>query len=152
MSHRTAAGTWRSKFGTCVLVYVPARLFARVLYLSEYQNVAKPAQTCSPEEYRCIYELTLLAPIMRHLTSPRRRGSSQRHTMDSDWLMQEGRYDQSPDPDDEDSDSVPHGPSRDIRPGNVVDPSLNRTAACATGSMTYVPSSSSTCSRGGSVQ
>jgi hypothetical protein len=70
---------------------------------------------------------------MRHLTSPRKRGGAQRYTMDADWLMQEGRYDQSPDPDDEDSDSVPHGPHRDMRPGNVAklitaDPPFNRAA------------------------
>jgi hypothetical protein len=40
--------------------------------------------------------------------------------MDADWSMQDGRYDQSPDPDDEDSDGVPYGPRRDIRPGNTA--------------------------------
>jgi hypothetical protein len=52
--------------------------------------------------------------------------------MDADWSMQDGVYDQSPDPDGEDSDGLPYGTPRDIRPGNTAkffntDVPLNRT-------------------------
>jgi hypothetical protein len=53
--------------------------------------------------------------------------------VDADWSMRDGMYDQSPDPDDEDSDSLPYASRRDIRPGNAAkflttDVPFNRTA------------------------
>lgn len=55
--------------------------------------------------------------------------------MDADWSMQDGRYDQSPDPDDEDVEEFSHGLRKEIRPGNtakllITDVSVNRTAVC----------------------
>jgi hypothetical protein len=52
--------------------------------------------------------------------------------MDADWSMQDGRYDQSPDQDDDESDGAPYGPRRDIKPGNtakffIADVASNRT-------------------------
>lgn len=55
---------------------------------------------------------------MRHVTSLRKGYRLQRHTVDADWSMQDGRYDQSPDPDVEDNEGFPHGPRREMRPGN----------------------------------
>lgn len=57
---------------------------------------------------------------MRHATTPRKGDRLQRHTMDADWSMQDGRYDQSPDPDDEDIEDFPRGPRREMRPGNTA--------------------------------
>jgi hypothetical protein len=39
--------------------------------------------------------------------------------VDADWSMQDGRYDQSPDPDDEDN-GFPHGLRKEMRPGNTT--------------------------------
>lgn len=57
---------------------------------------------------------------MRHVTSPRKGYRLQRHTVDADWPIQDGRYDQSLDPDDEDNEGFPHGPRKEMRPGNTV--------------------------------
>lgn len=57
---------------------------------------------------------------MRHVTSSKKGYRLQRHTVDADWSMQDGRYDQSPDPDDEDNDGFPHGPRQEMRPGNTA--------------------------------
>jgi len=72
---------------------------------------------------------------MRHVTSPRKGYRLQRHTVDADWSMQDGRYDQSPDPDDEDN-GFPHGLRKEMRPGNTAklfltpNISFNRAAVC----------------------
>jgi len=55
--------------------------------------------------------------------------------VDADWSMQDGRYDQSPDPDDEDN-GFPHGLRKEMRPGNTAklfltpNISFNRAAVC----------------------
>jgi len=72
---------------------------------------------------------------MRHVTSPRKGYRLQRHTVDADWSMQDGRYDQSPDPDDEDIEGFPHGPRNEFRPGNTAklltaNIYFNRSAVC----------------------
>jgi hypothetical protein len=51
--------------------------------------------------------------------------------------MEEGRYDQSPDPDDEDNERFPHGLRKEIRPGNTaklltINISCNRAVAWLT--------------------
>jgi hypothetical protein len=72
---------------------------------------------------------------MRHVTSSKKGYRLQRHTVDADWSMQDGRYDQSPDPDDEDNEGFPHGPRQEIRPGNTAkllttNISFNRALVC----------------------
>jgi hypothetical protein len=74
---------------------------------------------------------------MRHVTSPRKRDHGQRHTLDAGWSMQDALSDQSPDPYDEDSDGLPYGLHRDIRPGNTAkflttEGPFNRTAVSVT--------------------
>jgi hypothetical protein len=54
--------------------------------------------------------------------------------VDADWSMQDGRYDQSPDPDDEDN-GFPRGLRKEMRPGNIaklLTPNIffNRAAVC----------------------
>ena len=73
---------------------------------------------------------------MRHVTSSKKGYRLQRHTVDADWSMQDGRYDQSPDPDDEDNEGFPHGPRQEIGPGNntakllATNISFNRALVC----------------------
>ncbi|XP_069690050.1 ras GTPase-activating protein raskol isoform X5 [Periplaneta americana] len=69
------------------------------------------------------------SPIMRHVTTPRKRDQAQRHTLDADWSLQDGMYDSSPDPDDDDSDVLPFGPRRNIKPGESKSMSLPRAFA-----------------------
>lgn len=72
---------------------------------------------------------------MRHVTSLRKGYRLQRHTVDADWSMQDGRYDQSPDPDDEDNEGFPRGRRKEMSPGNTAkllttNISFNRAAVC----------------------
>jgi hypothetical protein len=55
--------------------------------------------------------------------------------VDADWSMQDGRYDQSPDPDDEDNEGFPRGRRKEMSPGNTAkllttNISFNRAAVC----------------------